>query len=377
MIRFGPWSTLLGLGATFGLAVSIALWRTRTNTAANRLLALLLLAISLQLMPYMIGYAGFYDTWPWLSFLPFGATLAIGPLLYLHVERLTSGKMRLDWWRHLVPALVQFLYYASIFVFPLSIKNAWDDHVHEPYIYPFETLAILISMTVYLRLAWRRHHAYQHWLADHISNRSDFRLDWLRNFIIALAANFVAWTLTSIATKLAHLNYFERFPFYLGLALLVFYLGLEGWRHADRHYPLPITADGDSERSNLNGNGVSESRDWSEQGEAWLAKTLEAGWWRDPELSLERLARHLGTNTAYLSRALNSGLGQNFSEAIAGLRVTDVKRVIAEDESRDLLDIALAAGFSSKSSFNRVFKSQTGETPSQFRLRARRERPNP
>lgn len=376
MIRFGPWSTILGLSATFGLAVSVALWRTRTNTAANRLLALLLLAISLQLMPYVIGYAGFYDTWPWLSFLPFGATLAIGPLLYLHVTRLTSRDMPVGWWRHLMPALLQFLYYTSVFVFPLSVKDVWDDQVHEPYLYPVETLAILISMTVYLRLAWRRHHAYQHWLADHISNRSDFRLDWLRNFIIALAANFVAWTLTSIATKLAHLNYFERFPFYLGLALLVFYLGLEGWRHADRHYPLPMDADESSEPLEMDST-ANESRDWSGQGEAWLKTTREAGWWRDADLSLERLARHLGTNTAYLSRAFNSGLGQNFSEVIAGLRVTDVKHVITEDASRDLLDIALSAGFSSKSSFNRVFKSQTGETPSQFRLRARRERPNP
>lgn len=375
MIRFGPWSTLLGLGAAFGMTVAVALWRTRTNTSANRLLALLLLEIALELMPYVIGYAGFYDTWPWLSFLPFGATLAIGPLLYLHVVRLTTGKMPVSWWRHLIPAFVQFFYYAFVFVFPLDVKNAWDI-VHERWIYPFEMLALLISMTVYIRLAWRQHHTYQRWLADHVSNGTEYRLDWLRNLIVALAVTLCAWTLISIATRVAHLNYFERFPFYLGLALLVFYLGLEGWRHADRHYPLPIDDQSDGEPSDPD-SLLSGSRDWSQQGEAWLTVIREGAWWRDPDLGLERLARQLGTNTAYLSRAFNSGLGMNFSEVIASLRIADVQRAIADDTTRDLLEIALAAGFSSKSSFNRVFKSQTGETPSQFRVRSRQIRPNP
>lgn len=44
-------------------------------------------------------------------------------------------------------------------------------------------------------------------------------------------------------------------------------------------------------------------------------------------------------------------------------------------DNRDLLDIAFAAGFSSKSSFNRVFKAQTGETPSRFREAARNAGP--
>ena len=39
--------------------------------------------------------------------------------------------------------------------------------------------------------------------------------------------------------------------------------------------------------------------------------------------------------------------------------------------NRDLLQVALNAGFSAKASFNRVFKSVTGMTPSTYRERAR------
>lgn len=76
----------------------------------------------------------------------------------------------------------------------------------------------------------------------------------------------------------------------------------------------------------------------------------------------------MGTNTAYLSRAFNEGLGLSFNDAINRLRVAEVQRQLAASNAGgDLLAIAFAAGFSSKTSFNRVFKAQTGFTPSQFR----------
>ncbi len=371
MIRFGPWSTALAFGALFGFAVAAGLLRMRANAVANRLLAGLLIVIALKLMPYVLGYAGFYDAWPWLSFAPFDLALAIGPLLYLHVVRLTSTALPLGWWRHFIPALVQGSYYAVLFACPLSFKNAWDSDVQVPWVVPFETTAELASIAIYLALAWRRHRAYQAWLADHISNRDDFRLEWLRNFILALSMMLLAWAAVSAASVLWHLNYYERFPFYIGLTVLVFYLGLEGWRHAELSYPLPAPSLSDAAASGPGsvsppGRSV-EGRDWSNQGQVWLENTRAAGWWRDPDLSLDRLARHLGTNTAYLSRALNEGLGLSFSDAIGRLRVDEVQRQFGQGARGDLLTLAYAAGFSSKTSFNRTFKSQTGKTPSQYR----------
>ena len=38
--------------------------------------------------PYIIGFAGFYDRWPWLSFTPLSYTLAFGPLLWLYAATL-------------------------------------------------------------------------------------------------------------------------------------------------------------------------------------------------------------------------------------------------------------------------------------------------
>lgn len=109
-IRFGPWSTTLGLGALFGLVVAMLLLGARRNRSANRLLAALILVLVLLLMPYVIGFAGFYDAYPGLSFAPFGWALAIGPLLYLHVLRQTSSRLPPGWGWHLLPVAVKIVY---------------------------------------------------------------------------------------------------------------------------------------------------------------------------------------------------------------------------------------------------------------------------
>jgi AraC-like DNA-binding protein len=179
------------------------------------------------------------------------------------------------------------------------------------------------------------------------------------------------WALYETLSHAIDFNYYQRFPLYVCFTLLVFYLGLEGWRHSGTRYPLPSTTTGPLEPPRSESTG----RDWAKQGREWLARTETAGWWRDPELSLDRLARHLGTNTAYLSRALNEGLGLSFNEAINRLRVDEVCRRLAADAADgELLEIAFAAGFSSKTSFNRSFKARTGKTPSQFRTSAHQAR---
>lgn len=377
-IRFGPWSTTLGLGALFGLVVALLLLGTRRNRSANRLLAALILVLVLLLVPYVIGFAGFYDAYPGLSFAPFGWALAIGPLLYLHVLRQTSSRLPARWGWHLLPVAVKIVYTTVIFVQPLPFKDDWDTRVHSPIISPIENVLAFGGMAIYLVLAWRVHRRYQRWLVDHVSNREEFRLTAQRNVLIALGMLVFVWMPYDLIGTLLDFNYFDRYPLYVLMAALVCALGLEGWRNAELRYPVPDDlAEAAPATSKPEPPAAAEppeaaSRDWSLDGARWYAKTRDAGWWRDPELNVERLARHLGTNTAYLSRAFNDGLGLSFNDAINRLRIEAVQAQLADpSDERDLLEIAFAAGFSSKSSFNRVFKAQTGETPSRFREKAR------
>jgi AraC-like DNA-binding protein len=362
VIRFGPWSTLLGIGVVFGALVAALLLLTRENRIANRLLAALMLVFALKLLPYVLGFAGYYDAYPWLSFAPFDLGLAAGPLLYLHVVRLAAASMPPRWGWHLLPGAAQFLYQALLFALPLPTRDRWNDTVHRHWIDPADTQLELLSFAIYLWLAIRAYRAYQAWLDAHLSNREAFRIPWLRNVLAAFALAWPAWAAYEVLSLAVGFDYFQRIPLYVGFTALVFYLGLEGWRHADTRYPQPTAAPATPPVLD-----EPPGRDWRAQGEAWLTRIRAEDWWRDPDLGLERLAQHLGTNTAYLSRALNEGLGNSFNEAINGLRVDEVCAQLQSGNPRPLLDLALEAGFNSKTSFNRCFKARTGLTPSRYR----------
>jgi AraC-like DNA-binding protein len=103
-----------------------------------------------------------------------------------------------------------------------------------------------------------------------------------------------------------------------------------------------------------------------------VTKLLEGEIYRDPDLTLEAMARQLRTHPNHLSRAINCVLCEHFPVLIQRHRV---QFFVARAESgalkkHTILDIAFDAGFSSKSTFNRVFKAETGMSPTQFKADA-------
>lgn len=87
------------------------------------------------------------------------------------------------------------------------------------------------------------------------------------------------------------------------------------------------------------------------------------------DISLEKLARQLSIPERALSRALNRHFEKNFFEFINAYRIEKAKFLLRDAESKEksILDILLESGFTSKSSFNTIFKKTTGLTPSSYR----------
>ena len=86
-------------------------------------------------------------------------------------------------------------------------------------------------------------------------------------------------------------------------------------------------------------------------------------------LKISHLAQLLETTDRELARHIHETLGLSFTAYINQFRVEKVKRLLkkGEQEKYTLLGIAEKAGFSSKSSFNEVFKKVTGLTPTQYK----------
>lgn len=87
---------------------------------------------------------------------------------------------------------------------------------------------------------------------------------------------------------------------------------------------------------------------------------------RDPNLSLGRLARKLGIPARQVSMAVNQVCGNNISKVLNEYRINHAKQLLAHSED-SITEIYLNSGFQTKSNFNREFLRITGQTPSAYR----------
>ncbi len=84
----------------------------------------------------------------------------------------------------------------------------------------------------------------------------------------------------------------------------------------------------------------------------------------DPSLTVASIAQAQGISPRYLQRILEQG-GVRFTEHLNELRLMRSYEFLADPQraSRRISDIALEAGFSDVSHFNRLFRARFGETP--------------
>lgn len=90
-------------------------------------------------------------------------------------------------------------------------------------------------------------------------------------------------------------------------------------------------------------------------------------WYRQPRLTLNQLSDLSGMTQRDISRSINLVAGLSFNDYINQHRINQIKLALQTDNSTNITDLALAAGFSSKATFNQSFKKATGITPSEFR----------
>lgn len=87
---------------------------------------------------------------------------------------------------------------------------------------------------------------------------------------------------------------------------------------------------------------------------------------RDPDLTLNRIARKARLPARHISRAVNRHFQRNLSQVVNEFRIEEAMRLL-RDTSLPITSILFECGFQTKSNFNREFLRVTGKTPSEFR----------
>ncbi|MFD2328898.1 response regulator [Cohnella sp. GCM10020058] len=84
------------------------------------------------------------------------------------------------------------------------------------------------------------------------------------------------------------------------------------------------------------------------------------------QISLESVAEAFYVTKEYLSKAFKAQTGVNLTEYVIRLRMDKARSLVCDSELK-IKDIALSVGYEDVTYFNRLFKSQFGETPGRMR----------
>ena len=362
------------LGTIFiGLGFALQLWFTkRVNRAANRFLALTLLTIVLW-MVWVLGIdvrlGTYFPHWSWL---PLQFSLALGPLIFFYVLKITRPQYKFRWkdLLHFSPLLLQLGILVLEVRASLRTGAATYDTLTFQQLNPVLQLLAFVSVIIYLYLAHRLIERFYQRLKFNGGDRYRYELRWLHRLLLGFGLLWLLWIPFSAADYFYYHNQLSihaYYPLYLLLAAMAIWMAAIAFLRPEAG--LLVTTD-----PFLKAPLPSEMK----QRGIWLKKTVQAKlYYQDPELSLSSLAQKLELGPHELSRIINVALKKNFNDFINEYRVRDVTRMM-QDPAYDhitLLGIAYESGFNSQSTFTRIFKHMTGKNPLEYKNELKKDFP--
>lgn len=134
------------------------------------------------------------------------------------------------------------------------------------------------------------------------------------------------------------------------------------------YFPSPSVAD-DAEKKYVNSPLTDEKKHVLFQNlEHYMT---DQGIYRDKLLTKEKVADLLGTNRTYLSQVINEQTGQTFTQYVNRYRLDEAIRLLGDPQADiTLKGIASDVGFSSMTTFYKVFQTNVGMSPKEYREKA-------
>ena len=362
---------ILFAGAVQGLVLGGVLWKSVTERkVANRFLALILFFFAYRLITEVLrsqGIGGF-DSWLYHVLLEYN--WIYGALIYFYIRSILTPAAAFEKkdWLHLIPVLLEFI----ISNYVKTQNFFWDgtreslswlgEHTYVLWMHvPFQLVVFAGLILFYTYLSKKLIADYT---GDHSKPVQSEDIRWVELILLA----FQIFAVLVIVVGMVDYLFFDfaftpvyKFPVYIGMAMLTYWLGLEGFARRNTPYLLSKK----SVPADLPANHTAILA-------ALKVAMEERQLFKNPKLSLGELAKEIEVQPYQLTQVLNRSLNKSFSEYVNGYRVQEAIRMIngPEMERYTLLAIGLEVGFNSKASFNRVIKNATGKSPSQLRTQA-------
>lgn len=360
------------MGAAQGIIFSIVLLFVRKGRrTSNYLLSGLIGCIAITMGRHVLRDMHILDHYPLLESVPLTYLLLIGPLLYLYTKSVCTPNYKFDYHsgKHLLPAFVFFIGRIINLIDQILI-GAGIFQIFDGF-GKLEVIIGVISMSIYAIITY-----IEIKNTDEISDSDVQNRIWMKKILVGWGIGWVMFATLSLI-DLAFFSYSRPYSDYyilfLYLAFVIYWLGLKGFYEMVTHshkieakVNVSALIERDEVKENLiEGKGVTLNEEMS-----FLTKIMQDEKpYLNPELNLEKLADKVGFSSKKLSTLLNQGFNKSFYQYINAYRVQEFKGRLAKAENQHLtlLAIAFDSGFNSKSTFNYIFKKETGQTPLQLK----------
>ncbi|MBX2877576.1 MAG: helix-turn-helix domain-containing protein [Saprospiraceae bacterium] len=303
----------------------------------------------------------------------------LGPLLLLYINSIYrpdfkfSAKVIL----HFIPLLLYFfgitlpyvIVEAGNFALPVYLLHLMGSDLF----LQFQAVYLLC----YTGLSWRALGFYRKRLKRAFSHLEDKDLRWVRHLLLGiiltisvhLGITLYEWNFDLLDWSISYLS--------TGILILfIIYLAYYGLEQSRILLPSPLLEPDSivSPTTVANSPSTNPLQHFREVEIETMHRRIlslleEQAVYLDEELTLGALAQQIPTTDKKLSALLNHHLNTSFYDLINSYRIQAVKDKLANKEFEHLTILAIAfdSGFKSKTSFNRIFKKETGMSPSAYK----------
>jgi len=369
--------TIIYIGITQSLFAALIIFTKDSKQLSDKFMALWLLIIASELISALIKEK--IGIIPFIPIIPF----LFGPIMFFYVRTMVGEKnkmLRTDW-LHFAPFLL-FLIISIIF-----FRNPDFNTPNILQTDSFLSLRIFIgvsfvcSIVLYTIIVFVYLRRYSHNLKNIFSFKSEkITLNWVKILTVCFSILPIFTILHGIGhvfigEPVVYENYGVLKHQYMGFTGFIFLYSYFGIKQptlfSNQEKLKQSTQDNEAESNNLSKYERSGLKE--EDARRYLKQLIDYVEIEKPylngTLSIQDISIELNISRHYLTQIINEKLEKNFYTFINEYRVEEFKKRISDNNNKHitLIGIAYDSGFNSKSSFNIVFKSITGMTPSGYK----------
>ena len=366
MITFELIDVVIFIGICQGIFLSLTIQRiSNNNKKANAILSLLIIISTLMLIGRFL-MVRFFSEWVFLWALVFDVVIFLfGPLFYLYTKRLLikdSDPIKLGK-IHFLPATLFFL--MALFYVLNYTPTTYFQAYQEGKLSLMFTLVLVTGMISNFYYLFRSFGVLRKFKQSEKRtfsfHQSPVRYLWY--FLTAIGVILSAWLVGFLDVRWlgGSLKYFGYDAIWIAIPVFMYIIGYyslrqpELFRIKEKKEQLP-------KKSRLS---PAEIKLLQEKLDSLMTNEHI---YLESTLTLADVAEKISTTTNNLSWLLNNTYQTTFYDFINAYRVKEfIKKVANEEHLRHtILALSMDVGFNSKSTFNKAFKNEMHDTPSNF-----------